>query len=364
MKFRNNNILLGKFLLVALIMMVAQGVLLTQKAQAAALTSLKDTMSRLKASTNANHTISFVAPSGVANNTTITIDFNDGTNDPDTTGIVEDDVDIAGSTEGELTTGPDCTLTENASVAMNTTTDILTITLCAGDGGDFTGAETITIEIGNNATSSGTGANQIDNPTAANDVIFAVTAGASDTGSLAVSILAEDTVSVSATVNPGITFTITDTTVGFGSLTVGGARWATGTTGTGSQPATSAGAHEMTISTNAVSGYAITYNGATLTAVTPTISVATIAGDADGTPGSEQFAMALDDNGSNVTIVSDYDYALNNYKFVASTTTQIASETGPTATETLDVQYIANIAGDTEAGAYTTSILYVATGTF
>src|SRR3989344_8663345 len=174
MKFRNNNILLGKFLLVALIMMVAQGVLLTQKAQAAALTSLKDTMSRLKASTNANHTISFVAPSGVANNTTITIDFNDGTNDPDTTGIVEDDVDIAGSTEGELTTGPDCTLTENASVAMNTTTDILTITLCAGDGGDFTGAETITIEIGNNATSSGTGANQIDNPTAANDVIFAV----------------------------------------------------------------------------------------------------------------------------------------------------------------------------------------------
>src|SRR3989344_2337758 len=221
MKFRNNNILLGKFLLVALIMMVAQGVLLTQKAQAAALTSLKDTMSRLKASTNANHTISFVAPSGVANNTTINIDFNDGTNDPDTTGIVEDDVDIAGSTEGELTTGPDCTLTENASVtinidfndgtndpdttgiveddvdiagstegelttgpdctltenasvAMNTTTDILTITLCAGDGGDFTGAETITIEIGNNATSSGTGANQIDNPTAANDVIFAV----------------------------------------------------------------------------------------------------------------------------------------------------------------------------------------------
>ena len=147
-------------------------------------------------------------------------------------------------------------------------------------------------------------------------------------------------------------------------MTTGSASWATGdTNGVTSAPADSSGAHEMTLATNAASGYSITYNGATLTSGGNTIDVATISEDDDGTPASEQFALGLDDNGGNATIVSAYDLATaNSYSFVAGTTTTVASETIATATETFDVQYIANVAGLTEAGSYTTNITWIATG--
>lgn len=350
-----------RILYLGLVFVVTFGVFApTRVGQAAALTSLKDVLSTLEATVNANHTVSFVAPSAIANNTTITLTFAAGF---DLTGIIEDDLDIAGSTEGELTTAADCTGAEKAGIGISG--QVITITLCSGDGGDFTNSETVTIEIGNHAAASGTGTNQINNPSAGTYTI-AVAGSMADSGTLATSIIADDSVNITSTVDPTITFTISDTTVGFGTLTTANARWATGNlAGVGAQPAASSGAHEMTVATNAVSGYAITYNGATLTSGGNTISVATIAGDGDGTPGiAEQFAMAVDDNGGNVTIVSDYDYASNNYRFIAGTTTQFASETGPTLTETLDVQYIANILPTTEPGTYTTNVTYVATGTF
>ena len=123
------------------------GLLMNHSAQAASLTSVKDTLSTVAASANANHTIQFVSPSGVTNGSTIEITFPAGFS---LTGVVEDDVDIAGSTEGELTTAANCAAAEKASVAISG--QVLTITLCSGDGGDFTGAETITIEVGDNNT--------------------------------------------------------------------------------------------------------------------------------------------------------------------------------------------------------------------
>ncbi|MDP2789974.1 MAG: hypothetical protein Q8O51_02490 [bacterium] len=75
-------------------------------ARAANVTSFKDTQSSLTDSANSNHTISWVSPSGVANAATIVLTFATGFN---LTGVVEDDIDIAGSTEGELTTAADCT---------------------------------------------------------------------------------------------------------------------------------------------------------------------------------------------------------------------------------------------------------------
>ncbi len=336
-----------------------------QNAKAAALTSVKDVMNTIAATANANHTISFVAPSAVSNGSTITLTFPAGFS---LTGLVEDDIDIAGTTEGELTTAADCTGSEKASFSFSG--QVITFTLCAGDGGDFTGSETITIEIGNHASASGTGSNQIDNPSAGD---YRITIGGTmtDSGAFGVSIISDDSVNVTAQVNESITFTISDTTIGFGTITSSTGRWATSdTTGTDASATTPTSAHSMTIATNATGGYTITYNGATLTSganticQTPLTDCADVTDDSDGNPGTEQFGISVSTSGD-ATIPAAYlrDSAAS-FEFKPSTTTTIVSETGPTATETISTSYLGNITGTTEAGAYSTNITYIATGTF
>lgn len=178
---------------------------------------------------------------------------------------------------------------------------------------------------------------------------------------------ADEIVNVTSTVPESLVFDSTDNTIGFGDLVVANARWATGDLlGVGTQPAVGTGAHELTVSTNATDGYTVKYNGATLADGADTINVATITDDGDGTPGTEQFAIAASTTGD-ATIVADYQYSADpttEYKYVASTLTQVFSETGPTATETVDIYYIGNIAALTEAGAYASDITFTATATY
>ncbi|MFC1662638.1 hypothetical protein ACFL04_00530 [Patescibacteria group bacterium] len=331
---------------------------------AANLTSLKDVMSILTDSAEANHTISFVAPSAVANNTSMTITFGTGwdLSDP----IDEDDIDVAGSTEGELTTAADCTGAENAGVSV--AGQVITIELCDTDGGDFTGSETITVEIGLHATSSGSGANQITNQTVAqnNTDPTIVVATASDSGTLATEIITDGDVTVTATVDPSVTFSITDTTVGFGPLDAAQECWAMGTA-PASCNSTKQTAHTMSVGTNATGGVSLTYSGPSMTSGGDTINDGTMT-DADGTPGTEEFGLGIDDNAATLTITAAYDENTDNYKFdSASDTTpiEIATSGGnPVTSTTMDTHYMANIAADTEAGSYSTDIIYVATGTF
>lgn len=343
---------------VIVLVMVLGFLLPLRQVQAASLTNTKDVMSTETATANANHTISFISPSAITNGSTITLTFPAGF---DLTGIIEDDIDIAGSTEGELTTAADCTGSEKAGIA-SPGAQVITINLCAADGGDFTGSETVTIEIGTNAASSGTGANRIDNP-GVGAYKIAIGGTMTDAGSYAVSIIADDSVNITSTVNPTLTFAISDTAIGFGTLTTANARFATGDlVGADTTPTI---AHTFSIATNATTGYSITYNGTTLTnADADTIDVATIASDDDGTPNSEQFAFGVTTNGDG-TIVPAYDANSSaEYKFIAGATTPFFSELGATATETISAYYIANIAATTEAGTYTTDITYIATGTF
>lgn len=310
----------------------------------------------------------FVTPSGIQTTETVTLTF-----DADFTGVsgIDDgDIDFA---EGDSSTCTTASYSEETLVASgasssqwNASSSGQVITLESGGASAIIAAGMcVRIKIGTNATSGGTGNEQISNGVSANAHSVTVGGTLGDSGVSAIDIIADDSVNITATVDPTITFTISDTTVGFGTLSTSTASWATGNlSGVTSAPAASSGAHEMTIATNAASGYTITYTGALPTSGSNNIDAATISGDADGTPASEQFALAVDDNGSNVTIVSGYDYASNNYAFVAGTTTTVASETGATATETLDVQYIANIAATTAAGSYSTDVTWIATGNF
>ncbi|MCA9353414.1 hypothetical protein KC842_00895 [Candidatus Nomurabacteria bacterium] len=362
-----NKKFLTKILGSYLVVVMAFGALLLRPEMliAASVTSLRDVLSTLTASTAANHTIYFVTPSGVAAGETITVTF-----DSDFTGlgsIVEDDVDFAEGDSGTCTTAGYTEKTTAAS-ASGTTWGVSiasqTITITSGTD-TVTAARCVRIEVGTNATSSGTGANQISNGVAGNDHSITIGGTFGDSGTAAIDIIADDSVNITATVDPSITFTVDDTTVGFGTLSASTGRWATGdTNGTDASETTPTAAHTMTVGTNASSGYSITYNGATLTSGANTIDVASVTGDGDGTPGTEEFGLSVSTDGD-ATIASGYQRdATPDFAFVASTATEIVSETGPTATETLSVSYLANISSLTEAGSYSTDVTYIATAAY
>ncbi len=328
--------------------------------KAAALTNVSDTLSTVAETTVSDHTIVFTTPTGVEQAETITVtfpaSFADGLN-----GVDFADMDL--NDGGEKTLAAVC---DGADWGAAVATRTITFTSCTDtiDGGD-----TVTIQIGLNAAAGDT---QIVNPAAANDLGIDIAGTMVDSGSLAVSIIADDSVAVSSTVNPTITFSISDTTIGFGDLDVSTGRWATGDTlgGDASDPATPTAAHTMDIATNADNGWAITYNGATLTSgsntvcETPLTDCADVTDDSEGTPGTEQFGISISTNGDSTPAAGYERDASSSFEFVPSTTTTLISESAPTDAETISVSYLANIAGTTEAGSYSTAITYIATATF
>lgn len=328
--------------------------------RAAALTSMSDTTSRLEVSVQGTHTFAFTTATSLTATQTINIAF-DTAADSFTL-----DATIA-STDFSAVSG--MTMVANVGACAGATDEVYpsvdasapgesyTLTVCTGDT-VTAGAKSFTIDN-----------NEITNPSSPAVYKVDITT-TSDSGSIALAIITDDTVSVTATVDPSVTFSISDVAIGYGVLSATQDCWANGTPPaacdtTFAPPA----AHTFSLGTNAASGVALTYSGATLTAGTPTISVATVAGDTSdpvGTIGTEQFAIGFDDNAATFTFADTaaYDQSLGNYKFVAGATTTILSSSAPVAATTIDAHYLANISAATEAGAYSTSITYIATGTF
>ncbi len=161
---------------------------------AATATDAYDQPSSLKTSTASNHSFSIVSPSGVAEGETIIITF---PSDFDTSTIVEDDIDLAD--DGiDLTTAANCSGSEEASAVM--ALDVLTLTICAGDGGAIAAASTITVEIGTNAAASGSGSNQITNPSNLGTYFVDVAGSFGDTASIPIPIVLDDDSGFSAVV--------------------------------------------------------------------------------------------------------------------------------------------------------------------
>lgn len=160
-----------------------------------------------------------------------------------------------------------------------------------------------------------------------------------------------------------ITFEISDSTLGFGSLSSSSPRFATGTSGSG----TDSVAHSVVIETTAQSGYTLRYTGPSLTSGASVIDAATIVNDENGTQGMEQFGIsaAVSDD-ADVAVGYDHNAtpANRDWKFIPNTPTTIVSEDGATAAETIDLYYLANIAANTPAGEYATQITYTVTGNF
>lgn len=202
----------------------------------------------------------------------------------------------------------------------------------------------------------------VKNPTATNSTFFirittysddAYTT-AIDTGTVAASTAGQ--VTVTASVDETLTFTLANTAVDLGKLSIS---------------STGAGTSAMTVATNASTGYSVNYSGSTLTSGINTIPA--LASPTASIQNSKQFGINLVSNttpaiGSNVsgsgsgTVATGYS-TTNQFKFIPAGEV-IASASVPTNSNVFTTSYIANIDGATAAGAYSTIVTYVATANF
>lgn len=331
-------------------------------ATAASLTSLSDNMSRLKASTASNHDIRFVTPAGaggVASGETITLtfsaDFTPGS-------VAFGDIDLQEGNTNNCTTASwtDETLVasgpSSSQFSAAFSSQVLTFT-SGGASATIAADKCIRILIGTNASG---GTNQITNGAIDDDDTIAIGGTFGDTGTISVDIITDDQVVITATVDPSITFAISDTTIGYGSLSASDDRFATGDT-LGNSSATVA--HTLSAGTNATSGYIMYVMGATLTSGANTITAP--AGPSATTLGSEQFGLNLSASGGSGTVDSQYGTS-SQYGWGATSSVQdnVASASGASATTTYSATYVGNIGSATEAGSYTTTLTYTATATY
>jgi hypothetical protein len=319
-------------------------------------------MSRNKASTLSDHTIQFITPTGVTSfSQTITINFNSFTT---VTNVTASDVDIAVSAAGTCTSFTDRTVSGSAGADIwGVGVASTTLTLTAPSSGTIgtsgvPAGRCVQVEIGSNATSGASGTTRITNPTAGTATIsIAGTFG--DSGTIAESILSDDQVAITATVDPTLTFTLGANSLQFGTLSTANARYAT--TSGGSASVTSA--HTITVATNATSGYALYVLGATLTSGANTI--AALGSSTASSAGTSQYGINVSASGGSGTATAPYATASQYaYTATASTQAQIASSTTASATTTYTLTYLANISATQAAGSYSTTHTYTATGTF
>ena len=160
-----------------------------------------------------------------------------------------------------------------------------------------------------------------------------------------------------------LTFSISDNSIGFGTLSSSAARYATGTSGTDTADTE---AHTLTVATNATNGYNMTVNGTTLTCSAcggATIS-AIGASSATTSPGTEQFGLRMTATGGSGAVSSPYGTASQYALDTAAFPDQVASSSGTSTDTVYSVRYIGNITPTTEAGSYNTVLTYVVTASF
>ncbi len=187
-----------------------------------------------------------------------------------------------------------------------------------------------------------------------------------DTGTIAVSTAEQ--ITVNATVDETLTFCTG--TSGITNSSCSGATGSTVSLGTITPSTTGASTSQIGISSNASAGYAITVAGTTLTSGGNDIDA--LATQTGSSQGSEQFGLNLKDNatpniGTEVsgagTATATANYAtVDQFRFVTGDI--VASKNASDAHRLFTVSYIANVAGNTPAGSYTTNLTFVATATF
>ncbi len=349
-------------------------------AEAASVTSLSDTLSDSAPSVGSNHTLTFVTPTGIANGSTITISLANGPFLLGSTTFADVDV-IDGSTN--LSVAASCAATDEIGFA--TSTNLITLTFCSGDGASIDPAGTTTIKIGKHANFGVTGTRQLRNPTVGSYEID-ITAGASDTGSTRVAIIAP--VVVTAAVDTSFTFTVAGLPGGtdVNSLITTGSSTATAIPfGQLVADTASSAGQRLSVSTNASYGFAVTVQ---VDQQLTSSSGADIDGFIDGAYTSTPVSWAppspsisnentwghwgITSNDATFGLLDPFNASSTGDRFVSASTTpvQVFRHGGPADGTTqnigrADVAYQVEITALQEAGNdYTATLTYVATPVF
>ncbi len=222
-------------------------------AEAANVTSFSDTLSDSAPGALSDHTISFVATSGVASGESLTITFDAGFTDLGAIGT--NDIDLA-TTSGEATLVDDGSETASQWGVATTSN---TIVFTSGGANAVIGAgATVTIQVGLNATG---GDAQITNPgTPGSYKINVNTTGVTpDTGETVIAII--PSVTVSASVDTSFDFTVRGRAPGVdinGYTTTGSSTAIAIPFGELQANTASTAGQQLEVSTNATNGYVVT----------------------------------------------------------------------------------------------------------
>lgn len=344
-------------------------------AEAASITSASDTLSSSAPSLVSNHTFRFQVASGMAAGQTMTITFPAQFTLP---ALGVEDFDLTASGTAQTISSA------NGSGVWGVSTSSQTITFTSPSNVGQASATPMAIYIGTNATTSGTGNSQIVNPTATTSYAISIGGTMPDSGQVRVAIV--DQVTVSASVDTSLTFTVSGVNP---NLTVNGSPTTTVATTTsnslpfGTLPIGTSRvlAHDLAVTTNASQGYTVTVEQ---TGALQSTTGATIDGFIDGsntvTPTAWQGPSALIANpatyghwgltSTDGTTTRAIQFSSNMWVSGSTTPIVIMGHTGPADGSTSGVGaarigFQAQISALQEAGAdYTTTLRYIATPTF
>ena len=349
----------------------------TPKAYAASLTTLSDTLSTMKESTLADHTIQFITPTGIVSTSqNITLTFATGFN-LGTTNVNNYDLAVSASTSCASFTDRTISGTSGGADTWGVNLSGQVITFYGPTSGTIgtsgvPAGRCVSIEIGSNATYGASGTTQITNQTAAqntSDPKITISVAATDTGSIATEIVtaANSQVGVSATVDPTLAFTMTPTTLTFGTLSTSAIRYADNNTGSASIPAQAA-TPLLTASTNGASGVLISIydvgNG-TGGLYSSVVGDLIPASSVNGLVGGNKKFGVTGLSGSSLTLTPGFSGTSTGGTGTISNVAQsFASSAGPVASGNAAMILVASIDATTKAGAYTDTVTVVCTGRY
>jgi hypothetical protein len=352
---KNNNLLLK----------ITAGILVSTfsiaTVSAAAINTISDTMSSVKVNNLSDHSFTFVTPTGVAAGANIVLTFPGTFSIP--AGLSYTDVDI--NDNGAYIGSTTLAAAPSGSTWGVARTSSTTLTITNGTT-PVTAGHALYIRIGTNAIWGVTGSNQITNDLSVGNKSIGITGSFGDFGTTTVHLLSDDTIAVNAIVPQSFTFSISANAINFGNLSASSAKYASSTNVDGDTVDTTA--HTLTISSNSSSGYTITLRGKTLTSQQNSIDTITPTGSlpATSSPGSEQFGVyATSLGGVGSTIAATY-VTPSSFGFESTATSSSIFATGSSSSGSTvySLHYIANIGSLTEAGNYSTNLVYVGTANF
>lgn len=323
-------------------------------ATAATLTNAQDILSTNKISEVADHTLTFVTPTGIAAGESISITFSGFAVDA----LLDfEDIDFAEGDSGTCSTAVFTDKTLAASAATTTWgaarmgAEVITITSATGT---ITAGRCVQIEIGSVATSGATGTSYITNPGTSGSKNITIAGTMADSTVIAAAIVDDPQVDVSALVGSTLTMSLSGTSASLGTLSAS----STATTST-----------TVTISTNSSGGYRLKYLATDLTNQSDNV-LTVLSSKTAAAPGTEQWGLNAATVG-NLTSGSDstgaptsnYDTS-GSYMVVPDVLTTLALASGTADTHAYTVTYGADISGVTPSGNYTGTVDYLVYGEF